>query len=115
MVSHAGVDVSLSFVKNTGNSSLRRDAVKGVRRPFVDDLCRIGVGVLSACADCAWRNEGVQENLGIFDGDASSLMRSSEGVCLEDLGPEVLRGLGVRDSPAKEVQRETLRALDWPL
>ena len=49
----------------------------------------------------------MQENFGIFDGDTSSLMRSSEG---RRRLPEAFRAcLGVRESPANAMLSEMLR------
>ena len=61
----------------------------GVRRPLVECLGLRGEGVdKTAMEDCVWRRRGVHENLGILEGDVSSLIRSSEGRCLDFLGRE---------------------------
>ena len=57
----------------------------------------------------------MQENLGILEGDVTSLTGDKEGRCLvEDLGPEVLRCCGVRVRSENALTREELR-IGWPL
>jgi len=84
--------------------------VRGVYKPLTDDWCFKGEGVRKAWEDWTCRREGLQEYLGILDGEVSSLMRSREGVCL---GAEGVRALGVRDSSANALLREMLRNV-WP-
>lgn len=57
----------------------------------------------------------MQENLGILEGDRSSLTGLKEGRCLVvlDLGPVVLRVGGVRESNSNWLQRDTLREHGW--
>lgn len=70
-----------------------------------------------ACEDCAWRREGVHENLGILLGEVCSLTGESEGRCLDFEPLEVLRWDGVMESSAKVWQscRDTLREPEPPL
>ena len=113
-MSHAGRGVSFSFVKKTGMSSLAVPRlavlVVGVLSPLTELFCLSGEGVdNSAWEDWVWRRDGVHENLGILEGDVS-LTGERDGRCLmEDLGPEVLRCLGVRESSANALTRDELR------
>lgn len=113
LVSHAGRDVSFSFVKKIGISWFMRLILgAGVRNPFIEPLCLTGKGVCNAWVDCAWRRAGVQLYFGILEGEISSLMREREGVCLSAEASHLC--WGVRESSAKAVLREMLR-LGWPV
>lgn len=53
LVSHAGTDVSFSFVKNTGNGGgLRFALAVGVRKPLLEGFFIKIEGVCKICADC---------------------------------------------------------------